>query len=118
MTNHRLIRCSPSILLDTAQLGPDFVEARGLEHLRHWRRRAESEAGNAVHWYDHVPVIGDVGFCLTVDQAASGTVAHLTATAPPRRVLPKPLVQMALSSWSRRKLHGLARAAESEGTGC
>jgi hypothetical protein len=117
MTKHRLIRCSPSALLVTAYLRGDPVGERGFDTLQHWRRRAESERGNAVHWYDHVPVIGDVGCCLSVDQAVNGAVAHLTATASARpSVLPKPLVRLALSSWSHRKLLGLARVAESEAT--
>jgi hypothetical protein len=117
MTKHRFIRCSPSALLVTADLGRDPVAERGFDTLQHWRRRAESERGNAVHWYDHVPVIGDVGCCLSVDQAVNGAVAHFTATASARRgVLPKPLVRLALSSWSHRKLLGLARVAESAAT--
>jgi hypothetical protein len=115
MTKHRFIRCSPSALLVTVDIGRDPVAERGIDTLQHWRRRAESERGNAVHWYDHVPVIGDVGCCLSVDQALNGAVAHLTATASTGRVvLPKPLVRLALSSWSHRKLLGLARVAESE----
>jgi hypothetical protein len=44
-----------------------------------------------------------------------GAFAHITATAPARRaVLPKPLVRLALSSWSYRKLAGLARIAEAQ----
>ena len=115
MTKHRFIRCSPSALLDSADLGRDLVDVRGLDILRHWRRRVESECGNAVHWYDHVPIIGDVGCCLSVDQAAHGAVAHLTATASGKPgVLPKPLVRLALSSWSHHRLLGLAKAAEAE----
>ena len=92
MTKHRLIRCSPSAVLDTAYIGHTLVEDRAFDTLHHWRRPAESERGNAVHWYDHVPVIGDVGCCLSVDRGATGAVAHLTATAPLRRgVLPRPL---------------------------
>jgi hypothetical protein len=117
MTKHRFVRCSPSALLVTADFGHDPVAERGIDTLQHWRRRAESERGNAVHWYDHIPVIGDVGCCLSVDQAVNGAVAHLTATASLRRgVLPKPLVSLALSSWSHHKLLGLARVAESEAT--
>jgi hypothetical protein len=117
MTKHRLIRCSPSVLLVTADLGRDPLAERGDDTLQHWRRGAESERGNAVHWSDHVPVIGDVGCCLSVDQAANGAVAHLTATASARRgVLPKPLVRLALSTWSNRRLVALARLAESEAT--
>jgi hypothetical protein len=115
MTKHRFIRCSPSALLDSAYLGRDLVDVGGFDGLKHWRRRVESERGNAVHWYDHVPVIGDVGCCLSVDQAAHGAVAHLTATASAKPgVLPKPLVLLALSSWSHRRLLGLANAAEAE----
>ena len=113
MTKHRLIRCAPSALLDTAYIGHPLVEDRASDTLHHWRRPAESELGNAVHWYDHVPVIGDVGCCLSVDRGATGAVAHLVATAPLRRgVLPRPLVRLALSSWSHRKLVGLAKVAE------
>ena len=113
MTKHRLIRCAPSALLDTAYVGHPPVEDRASDTLLHWRRPAESELGNAVHWYDHVPVIGDVGCCLSVDRGATGAVAHLVATAPLRRgVLPRPLVRLALSSWSHRKLVGLAKVAE------
>jgi hypothetical protein len=115
MTKHRLIRCSPSAVLDTAYIGHTLVEDRAFDTLQHWRRPAESERGNAVHWYDHVPVIGDVGCCLSVDKGANGAVAHLTATAPHRRgVLPGPLVRLALSSWSHRKLLGLAKVAETQ----
>src|SRR5215207_10988662 len=115
MTMHRFIRCSPSALLDSADLGRDLVDIRGFDNLQHWRRRVESERGNAVHWYDHVPVIGDVGCCLSVDQAANGVLAHLTATASHQRgMLPKPLVRLALSSWSHHKLLDLARAAETD----
>src|SRR4029453_15605244 len=117
MTKHRLIRCSPSAVLDTAYIGHTLVEDRAFDTLQHWRQPAEAERGNAVHWYDHVPVIGDVGCCLSVDQAVNGAVAHFTATASARRgVLPRPLVRLALSSWSHRKLLGLARVAESEAT--
>jgi hypothetical protein len=115
MTKHRLIRCSPAAVLDTAYIGHTLVEDRAFDALHHWRRPAESERGNAVHWYDHVPVIGDVGCCLSVDRGATGAVAHLTATAPlRRRVLPGPLVRLALSSWSHRKLVGLAKVAETQ----
>jgi hypothetical protein len=112
-TKHRLIRCAPSAVLDTAYNGHTIVAGRAFDTLQHWRRPIESERGNAVHWYDYVPVIGDVGCCLSVDQAANGAVAHLTATASQRRgMLPDPLVRLALSSWSHRKLLDLARAAE------
>jgi len=115
MTKHRFIRCTPSALLDTAYIGHSPVEERGFEALQHWRRPAESERGNVVHWYDHVPGIGEVGCCLSVDLGANGAVAHLTATAPLRRgVLPQPLLRLALSSWSYRKLLGLARVAEAQ----
>jgi hypothetical protein len=115
MTKHRLIRCSPARVLDTAYIGHTLVEDRAFDSLQHWRRPAESERGNAVHWYDHVPVIGDVGCCLSVDPGATGVVAHFTATAARGRVaLPKPLLRLALSSWSHRKLRGLARVAEAQ----
>jgi hypothetical protein len=66
-----------------------------------------------VHWFDHVPVIGVVGCCLSVDLGANGAVAHFTATAPlVRGVLPRPLVRLALASWSHRKLLVLAKMAE------
>jgi hypothetical protein len=117
MTKHRLIRCSPSAVLDIAFISHTFVEDRASDTLQHWRRPAESERSNAVHWYDHVPVIGDVGCCLSVDRGATGAVAHLTATAPLRRgVLPRPLVRLALSSWSHRKLLDLAKVAETQAT--
>jgi hypothetical protein len=113
MTKHLLIRCSPAAVLDTAYLGHNVRDGRPFDNIQHWRRPAESERGNAFHWYDHVPGIGEVGCCLCVDQGATGSLAHLTATASPRRgVLPKPLVRLALSSWSYRKLVGLARIAE------
>ena len=112
MTKHRYIRCSPAAVLDTAHIGHNLAEGRTFDALQHWRRPAESERGNAVHWYDHIPVIGDVGCCLSVDQGANGAVAHFTATALPRRVLPKPLMRLALSTWSHRKLLDLARVAE------
>jgi hypothetical protein len=114
-TKHRLIRCAPSAVLDTAYNGHALVADRAFDTLQHWRRPTESERGNAVHWYDHVPVIGDVGCCLSVDQAANGALAHLTATASHQRgMLPKPLVRLALSSWSHHKLLDLARAAETD----
>jgi hypothetical protein len=117
MTKHRLIRCSPSAVLDTAYVGHALVENRAVDTLHHWHLPAESERGNAVHWYDHVPVIGEVGCCLSVDRGATGAVAHLIATAPLRRgVLPRPLVLLALSSWSHRKLLGLAKVAETQAT--
>ena len=115
MTKHRLIRCSPSAVLDTAYIGHPLVENLAVDTLHHWHLPAESERGNAVHWYDHLPVIGDVGCCLSVDRGATGAVAHLTATAAARRVaLPRPLVRLALSSWSHRKLLGLAKVAETQ----
>src|SRR5215218_10155750 len=115
MTKHRYIRCSPSMVLDTAHIGHNLAEEQTIDTLQHWRRPAESERGNAVHWYDHIPVIGDVGCCLSVDQAANGALAHLTATASHQRgMLPKPLVRLALSSWSHHKLLDLARAAETD----
>jgi hypothetical protein len=113
MTKHRFIRSSPSVVLQMAYLGHQPLDGRAFDTLQHWRRMAESERGNAVHWYHHVRGIGDVGCCLAVDQGAQGAVAHFTATAPPRkRVLPKPVVRIALSSWSYLKLAGLARIAE------
>jgi hypothetical protein len=112
MTKHRLIRSSPSVVLETAYLGHEPLDIRKWEEIQHWRRMAESERGNAVHWYHHLRVIGEVGCCLAVDQGARGAVAHFTATAPPAGTLPKALVQIALSSWSYLKLAGLARIAE------
>jgi hypothetical protein len=115
MTKHRLIRCSPSAVLDAACLGHNIRDSRPFDTIQHWRRPAESERGNAFHWYDHVRGIGEVGCCLCVDQGVNGSLAHLTATAPRRRgVLPKPLVRLALSSWSHHKLAGLARMAEAQ----
>jgi hypothetical protein len=115
MTQHRFIRSSPSVVLDTAYLGHNLHDARAFDAIQHWRRpTAESERGNAVHWYDHVRGIGEVGCCLSVDQGANGAVAHLTATAVPRRGFPKRLVRLALSSWSHRKLVSLARIAEAQ----
>jgi selenocysteine lyase/cysteine desulfurase len=113
MTKHRFIRSSPSVVLATANLRHKPLDDHAFDAMQHWRRIAESERGNAVHWYHHLRGIGDVGCCLTVDQGAQGAVAHFTATAPhPRRVLPKPVVRIALSSWSYLKLAGLARIAE------
>jgi hypothetical protein len=113
MTKHRFIRSPPSVVLETAFFRHQPLDARAFRSIQHWRRVAESERGNAVHWYHHVPGIGDVGCCLAVDQGANGAVAHFTATAPPRqRVLPRPLVQIALSSWSYLELADLARIAE------
>jgi hypothetical protein len=113
MTKHRFIRSTPSVVLKAAYLGHQPLDHHAFDQIEHWRRVAESERGNAVHWYHHVPGIGDVGCCLAVDQGAQSAFAHLTATAPARRgVLPKPLVRLALSSWSYRKLAGLARIAE------
>jgi hypothetical protein len=113
MTKHRFIRSSPSVVLKAAYLGHQPLDHRAFDQIQHWRRVVESESGNAVHWSHHVPGIGDVACCLAVDQGAQGAFAHLTATAPARRgVLPKPLVRLALSSWSYRKLAGLARIAE------
>jgi hypothetical protein len=117
MTKHRIIRCSPSAVLDTAYIGHTLVEDRAFETLQHWRRPAESERGNAVHWYDYIRVIGEVGCCLSVDRGANGAVAHFTTTARlGHGVLPKPLLRLALSSWSHRKLLGLARVAEARVT--
>ncbi len=113
MTKHRFIRSSPSVVLATAYLRHKPLDDHAFDTMQHWRRMAESERGNAVHWYHHLRGIGDVGCCLTVDQGVQGAVAHFTATAPhPRRVLPKPVVRLALSSWSYLKLAGLARIAE------
>jgi hypothetical protein len=115
MTKHRFIRSSPSVVLKAAYLEHQPLDHRAFDHIEHWRRMAESERGNAVHWYHHVPGIGDVACCLAVDQGAQGAFAHLTTTAPARRgVLPKPLVRLALSTWSSRTLAGLARAAEAD----
>jgi hypothetical protein len=112
MTKHRLIRCSPATVLDTAHLGHNLRDGRPFDTIQHWRRPAELERGNAFHWFDRIPGIGEVGCCLCVDQGANGSLAHLTATASQRGVLPKRLVRMALSSWSHRKLVGLAKMAE------
>jgi hypothetical protein len=114
MTRHLLIRCAPSTVLDSAFLGHNLSDGRPFDTIQHWRRPAESERGNAVHWYDHIRGIGEVGCCLSVDQGANGAVAHLTATASPQRRLPKPLLRLALSSWSYRQLVGLARIAEAQ----
>ena len=119
MTQHRFIHSSPSAVLDTAYLGGSINDGRAFDTIQHWRRPAESERGKAVHWYDHVPGIGEVGCCLSVEGGANGALAHLTTSLPARqgassrrRALPRPLVQLALSSWSHRKLVGLARLAE------
>jgi hypothetical protein len=113
MTKHRLIRSTPSVVLETAYLGQEPLDSRAFAEIQHWRSMSESERGNAVHWYHHLRGIGEVGCCLAVDQGTHGAVAHFTATAPPRqRVLPKPVVRVALSSWSYLKLAGLARIAE------
>ena len=113
MTRHRLIRCSPTAVLDTACLGHNLRDGRLFDTIQHWRRPGETERGNAFHWYDRIPGIGEVGCCLCVDQGTNGSLAHLTATAAPRRsLLPKPLVRLAVSSWSYRKLVGLAKIAE------
>jgi len=114
MTRHRLIRSAPSTVLHSAYLGHNLNDGRPFDMIQHWRRPAESERENAVHWYDHIAGIGEVGCCLSVDQGANGAVAHLTATATPRRRLPKPLVRLALSSWSYRQLVGLAKIAEAQ----
>jgi hypothetical protein len=115
MAKHRFIRSSPSVVLQAAYLGHQPLDHRAFDTIQHWRRVAESERGNAVHWHHHVPGIGDVACCLAVDQGAHGAFAHLTATAPARRgVLPKPLVRLALSSWSSRMLAGLAKTAEAD----
>ena len=122
MTQHRFIRGSPSAVLDAAHLGHSPNDGRAFDTIQHWRPRAESERGQAVHWYDHVPGIGEVGCCLSVEGGANGALAHLTTSLParqgassPRRALPSPLRQLALSSWSHRKLVGLARLAEGVG---
>jgi hypothetical protein len=119
VTQHRFIRGSPSTVLDAAHLGHRPNDSRAFDTIQHWRRPAESERGQAVHWYDHVPGIGEVGCCLSVEGGANGALAHLTTSLParqgassPRRALPRPLLQLALSSWSHRKLVGLARLAE------
>ena len=113
MTKHRFIRSSPTVVLQTANIGHKPLDDRACDTIQHWRRLAESELDNAVHWYHHVRGIGEVGCCLAVDQGAQGAVAHFTATAPRRPgVLPKPVVHVALSSWSYLKLAGLARLAE------
>ena len=118
MTQHRFIRCPPSAVLDTAYPEHNLRDGVAFDAIQHWRRPAESERGWAVHWFDHVPVVGEVGCCLSVEGGANGALAHLTAThltgtaAPQRGVLPKPLVRLALSSWSHRKLVELAKIAE------
>jgi hypothetical protein len=112
MTKHRFIRCSPTAVLDTAYLGHHLRDGRPFDTIQHWRRPAESERGNAFHWYDRIPGIGEIGCCLYVDQGANGSLAHLTATASRPGVLPKPLLRLAVSSWSYRKLVGLAKIAE------
>jgi len=119
VTQHRFIRSSPSAVLDTAHFGHSVNDGRAFDTIQHWRHPAESERGKAVHWYDHVPGIGEVGCCLSVEGGANGALAHLTTSLPARQgassrrtPLPRPLVQLALSSWSHRKLVGLARLAE------
>jgi hypothetical protein len=115
MTQHRFIRCSSSAVLETAYSRHNLHDGRTFDTIQHWRRPAESERGNALHWYDHVPGIGEVGCCLAVDQGANGAVAHLTATASSGQGgLPRPLLQLALSSWSYRQLVGLAKTAEAQ----
>lgn len=115
MTQHRFIRCPPSAVLATAYVGHNSHDGRAFDTIQHWRRPAESELGRAVHWFDHLPLIGEVGCCLSVEEGAYGALAHLTATAAPRGRLPKPLVRLALSSWSHRKLVDLAKIAEARG---
>ena len=115
MTHHRFIRCSPTAVLNVAYLGHNLSDGRNFDTIEHWRRPADSERGNSVHWYDHIPVLGEVGCCLSVDRGAKGAVAHLIATAhPARKVLPKPLLHLAISSWSHRKLVGIAKIAEAQ----
>jgi hypothetical protein len=101
-------------VLDSAYLGHNLNDGRLFDTIQHWRRPEESERANTVHWYDHVRGIGEVGCCLSVDQGANGAVAHLTATATPKRRLPKPLMRLALSSWTYRQLAGLAKIAEAQ----
>lgn len=115
VTQHRFIRCSPGAVLNTAFLGHNLSDGRNFDTIQHWRRPADSERGNSVHWYDHVPMLGEVGCCLSVDHGANGAIAHLIATAHHRRkVLPRPLIRIALSSWSHRKLVGIAKIAEAQ----
>ena len=103
-------------MLDTAYLGHNVRDGRPFDTIKHRRRPAETERGNAFHWYDRILGIGEVGCCLCADQGANGSLAYLTATASPGRgVLPKPLVRLELSSWSYRELVGLAKMAEANG---
>src|SRR5215211_162727 len=112
MTKHRLIRSSPSVVLEAAYVGHEPFDSRAFADIQHWRGLVESERDNAVHWYHHLRGIGEVGCCLAVDQGVYGAVAHFTATAPPHQRMPKPVLKIALSSWSYLKLADLARNDE------
>jgi hypothetical protein len=115
VTQHRFIRCSPSAVLTTAHVGHNLSDGRNFDTIQHWRRPADSERGNSVHWYDHIPVLGEIGCCLSVDNGANGAIVHLIATPHhQRKVLPRPLMRFALSSWSHRKLVGIAKIAEAQ----
>ena len=101
MTQHRFIRSSPSVVLKTAYLGQKPLDDRAFDQIQHWRRVAESERSNAVHWYHHVPGIGDVACCLAVDQGAR-VLLHIS---PPRRQLAGGCCRNLWCDWRCR--HGL-----------
>ena len=114
VTQHRFIRSSPTAALNSAYLGHNLSDGRNFDNIQHWRRPADSERGNSVHWFDHIPVLGEVGCCFSVDGGATGAVAHLTATAHSARKLPKAVLHVAISSWSHHKLAGIAKIAEAQ----
>ena len=115
MTQHRFIRCSPTAVLSIAHLGHNVSDGRNFDTIHHWHRPAPLERGSSVHWNDHIPVLGEIGCCLSVDQGANGAFAHLSATTQEaRKVLPRPLLRFALSSWSHRKLLTIAKIAEAQ----
>jgi hypothetical protein len=115
VTQHRFIRCSPTAVLTVGHLGHNLSDGRNFDTLQHWHHPAPSERGRSVHWNDHIPVLGEIGCCLSVDQGANGAFAHLSATTQQaRKVLPRPLLRFALSSWSHRKLLTIAKIAEAQ----
>jgi hypothetical protein len=58
MTKHRLIRSSPSVVLEAAYVGHEPFDSRAFAEIQHWRGLVESERDNAVHWYHHLRGIG------------------------------------------------------------
>lgn len=67
---------------------------------------------HAVAWRSEVPGPWAVEWCLEVEPAANGTLAHLSATVSGRSRARGVAARTLLSIWGRRELNALVRTSE------